>query len=314
MTRGPLPAAPVRPRARSGRRAGTASATGNYMQRFLNEQGFIAVATDWTGPPPPTTPPRALPSRTSTTSHHHRPAPAVARQRDGASARRGRSSARTRPSPSAAARRSTRRARLLLRHLARGIMGTSFLGYSPDCDRGVVNVAGGNWGSLLQRSSNFRGFEFAFRDYLDRVDRRCSSLAQSLFDPSGPDQRRAPPPARPPARHAREARALPVRRRRRAGEQLPRLRHRRPLDADPADVPVAADALRPPTTMGPADLPHHLGRAPHPAPPGTNKPPRPTTAPTAASATSPPSRPRSPASSSPPGASSTPATGPCDPQ
>jgi hypothetical protein len=69
-----------------------------------------------------------------------------------------------------------------------GIMGASFLGYSPDCERAALNVNGGNWSLLMQRSLAWPQLSLFLRvgyrapeDHLLLLD-----LAQSQFDFTDP--------------------------------------------------------------------------------------------------------------------------------
>ncbi len=67
-----------------------------------------------------------------------------------------------------------------------GIMGASLLAYSPDIDRGVIQVGGSAYSLMIQRSVNWDGFFPAIRNaYPDRVDQQLlMALWQPPFDPS----------------------------------------------------------------------------------------------------------------------------------
>ncbi|MHB1845857.1 MAG: hypothetical protein ACYCWW_13605 [Deltaproteobacteria bacterium] len=69
-----------------------------------------------------------------------------------------------------------------------GIMGGTFLAYDPDILRGVLNVPGGNWSLLIQRSLDFAPLAGIFdSSYPDAVDRSLlTSYLQALFDFSDP--------------------------------------------------------------------------------------------------------------------------------
>lgn len=253
---------------------GTASATGNYMQRFLNEQGFIAVATDWTG----------LSSADNATAglaiadFNYLPTITDRLQQSLVNAmvlfRTARAQFAAHEAFAVGGRPALDATRAYYYGISLGgIMGTSLLGYSPDCDRGVVNVAGGNWGLLLQRSSNFRGFEFAFRDYTDRVDRQVLlSLAQSLFDPSDPINA-APHLLRDrlpgtPEKHVLYQYAVD-------DAQVNNLASDTVVRSMqiPLMLPSPRTPFGLPTTMGPADSALTIwDEHPTPAPPGTNEP------------------------------------------
>lgn len=69
-----------------------------------------------------------------------------------------------------------------------GIMGNTTLAYDPDISVGALGVPGGNWGMMIQRSSNWPDFRNIMRqwypDYLDQV--KLIGLTQALFDFSDP--------------------------------------------------------------------------------------------------------------------------------
>jgi pimeloyl-ACP methyl ester carboxylesterase len=164
------------------------AASPSYMQRFLNDQGFIAVATDWTGlsASDNATAAQALADMNYFTTIADRLQQSLINAMVLYRTARAQFSSHMAFAVNGRSSLDSSRAYYYGISLG-GIMGTSFLGYSPDCDRGVVNVAGGNWSMLLQRSSNFRAFEFAFGDYQNRVDRQVIlSLLQSQLDPVDP--------------------------------------------------------------------------------------------------------------------------------
>ena len=167
---------------------GLAADTNNYMQRFLNDQGYIAVATDWAG----LSASDNLTAGLALSDFNYLPTLSDRLQQALVNAmvlyRTARGQFRTHAAFAVNGMPALDTARAYYYGISLGgIMGTSFMGYSPDCERGVLNVAGGNWALLLQRSSNFAAFEFAFGDYENRIDRQVLFvLAQSLFDPSDP--------------------------------------------------------------------------------------------------------------------------------
>jgi hypothetical protein len=67
-----------------------------------------------------------------------------------------------------------------------GIMGASLMAYSPDIERGVLQVGGSAYSLMIQRSSNWNQFFPAIRNaYPDRVDQQLiMALWQPLFDDS----------------------------------------------------------------------------------------------------------------------------------
>lgn len=69
-----------------------------------------------------------------------------------------------------------------------GIMGTTFMAYSPDIMRGVTNVAGSTWSLMFQRSSNWNLFEIIVGSaYPEALDQQLLlALAQSQFDFTDP--------------------------------------------------------------------------------------------------------------------------------
>ncbi len=69
-----------------------------------------------------------------------------------------------------------------------GIMGDSFMAYDPDVTQGVLNVPGGCWSLLLQRSTNWAPLAPIFlSSYPDGVDEALlSAYLQALFDWSDP--------------------------------------------------------------------------------------------------------------------------------
>lgn len=69
-----------------------------------------------------------------------------------------------------------------------GILGTTMTSMHPDLHRMVMNVAGGEWSTLLNRSSDFAPFLAIFNvTYADPFDRQVLfALMQSLWDLSDP--------------------------------------------------------------------------------------------------------------------------------
>jgi hypothetical protein len=67
-----------------------------------------------------------------------------------------------------------------------GIMGMSFMGYSPDVRRGVLQVGGSAYSLMIQRSTNWNQFFPAIRNaYPDRIDQQIvMALWQPMFDRS----------------------------------------------------------------------------------------------------------------------------------
>ena len=154
-----------------------------------------------------------------------------------------------------------------------GIMGTSVMGYSTDLTRGVLNVPGGNWGLLLQRSSNFALYSLAFNDYADTAEQQVLfNLAQSLFDTA--DSINVAPHLLSdrlpgvPEKHLLFQEAV-------NDASVNNLTTE--LLARVGNIPVLLPSPRTPfgltTTMGPADSALTVwDEHPMPAPPGTNQP------------------------------------------
>jgi len=69
-----------------------------------------------------------------------------------------------------------------------GIMGTTFMAYSPDILRGVTNVAGSTWSLMFQRSSNWKFFDLVVGGtYPDPLEQQVLlALAQAQFDFTDP--------------------------------------------------------------------------------------------------------------------------------
>ncbi|MHB1845939.1 MAG: hypothetical protein ACYCWW_14020 [Deltaproteobacteria bacterium] len=69
-----------------------------------------------------------------------------------------------------------------------GIMGDTFMAYDPDITQGVLNVPGGCWSLLLQRSTNWAPLAGLFQaSYPDGVDQALlTAYLQALFDYSDP--------------------------------------------------------------------------------------------------------------------------------
>jgi pimeloyl-ACP methyl ester carboxylesterase len=65
-----------------------------------------------------------------------------------------------------------------------GIMGTSLVAYSPDIEKGVVQVGGSAYSLMIQRSVNWNEFYPAiFNAYPDRIDQQLvMALWQPMFD------------------------------------------------------------------------------------------------------------------------------------
>lgn len=162
--------------------------TNNYVQRFINEQGFVVIATNWTG--------LSFPDITSAihalSDFNYIPAITDQLQQALVNAmvlyRTGRAQFGEHAAFQVSGRATFDPARAYYYGISLGgIMGTSFMGYSPDCARGVLNVPGGNWGLLLQRSSNFALYSLAFNDYESPAEQQVLiNLAQSFFDASDP--------------------------------------------------------------------------------------------------------------------------------
>jgi hypothetical protein len=167
---------------------GGAMDTGNYVQHFINEQGFVVIATNWTGLsfPDVTTAIHAL------SDFNYLPAISDQLQQSLVNAmvlyRTGRAQFGEHAAFQVNGRAAFDPARAYYFGISLGgIMGTAFMGYSPDCRRGVLNVPGANWGLLLQRSSNFALYSLAFNDYENPAEQQVLfNLAQSLFDPADP--------------------------------------------------------------------------------------------------------------------------------
>ncbi len=190
MTRGPLPLIQFG-HGLLGSAAGELGGpmdTGNYMQRFINDQGFVVIATNWTG----------LSFADVTTAIHalsdfnYLPAVTERLQQSLVNAmvlyRTGRAQFGDNPAFQVGGRSAFDPTRAYYYGISLGgIMGTAFMGYSPDCTRGALNVPGGNWSLLLQRSSNFALYSLAFNDYTDSAEQQVLfNLAQSFFDASDP--------------------------------------------------------------------------------------------------------------------------------
>ncbi|MDP3278512.1 MAG: hypothetical protein Q8Q09_25200 [Deltaproteobacteria bacterium] len=69
-----------------------------------------------------------------------------------------------------------------------GIMGTSFLAHDPDCERGVVNVAGSTWSLLFQRNHGWTSFRVPIAMGYPTPDAQqlMLAIAQSFFDTTDP--------------------------------------------------------------------------------------------------------------------------------
>ena len=69
-----------------------------------------------------------------------------------------------------------------------GIMGDTFMAYDPDVINGVLNVPGGNWSLLLERSTDWQPLATIYSGaYPDGVSQAfLSSYIQSFFDYSDP--------------------------------------------------------------------------------------------------------------------------------
>ncbi len=167
---------------------GSAMETNNYLQHFINEQGFVVIATNWTGLsfPDITTAIHAL------SDFNYLPAITDQLQQSLVNAmvlfRTGRAQFGDHAAFQVGGHAAFDPARSYYYGISLGgIMGTSFMGHSPDCTRGVLNVPGGNWGLLLQRSSNFALYSLAFNDYENPAEQQVLfNLAQSLFDAADP--------------------------------------------------------------------------------------------------------------------------------
>ncbi len=88
-----------------------------------------------------------------------------------------------------------------------GIMGDTFMAYDPDVLNGVLNVPGGCWSLLLQRSIDWAPLADVFQAaYTDGVNQMVlSSYLQSLFDYAESHHHRALRAQRAPAGRAHQA-------------------------------------------------------------------------------------------------------------
>ncbi len=66
-----------------------------------------------------------------------------------------------------------------------GVMGSSLMGFSPDLERGVLNVGAAGWSTLFQRSTNWGLFKlFIDGSYPDKIDQQVLlEIMQAHFDP-----------------------------------------------------------------------------------------------------------------------------------
>ncbi len=69
-----------------------------------------------------------------------------------------------------------------------GIQGTTYLALSPDIERGVLNVPGAEWSTMIWRSSDFGAALLVLDQYYpDKLDQQLLvALSQSLWDRSDP--------------------------------------------------------------------------------------------------------------------------------
>ncbi|MEJ7734748.1 MAG: hypothetical protein WKG00_36835 [Polyangiaceae bacterium] len=67
-----------------------------------------------------------------------------------------------------------------------GVMGAVLMGYSPDLERGVLNVGGAGWSLLLQRSTNWALFKLLLDgSYPDKLDQQMViDVIQAYLDPA----------------------------------------------------------------------------------------------------------------------------------
>jgi hypothetical protein len=67
-----------------------------------------------------------------------------------------------------------------------GVMGAVLMGYSPDLQRGVLNVGGAGWSLLMQRSTNWALFKIFLDDsYPDKLDQQMViDVIQAYLDPA----------------------------------------------------------------------------------------------------------------------------------
>ena len=253
---------------------GSAMETDNYMQHFINEQGFVVIATNWTG----------LSFADITTAIHalsdfnYLPAITDPLQQSLVNAlvlfRTGRAQFGDHAAFQVAGHAAFDPTRAYYYGISLGgIMGTSVMGYSTDLTRGVLNVPGGNWGLLLQRSSNFALYSLAFNDYDNTAEQQVLfNLAQSLFDTA--DSINVAPHLLGdrlpgvPAKHLLFQEAVnDAAVNNLTTEMLARV----------GNIPLIIPSPRTPfgltTTMGPADSALTIwDEHPTPAPPGTNQP------------------------------------------
>lgn len=87
-----------------------------------------------------------------------------------------------------------------------GVMGAVLMGYSPDLERGVLNVGGAGWSLLMQRSTNWALFKLILGgSYPDKLDQQMViEVIQAQLDPAdgmtAAPLLSAPLPGNPPKR------------------------------------------------------------------------------------------------------------------
>jgi hypothetical protein len=167
---------------------GLATETTNYMQRLANDQGYVVIATDWTGLSNPDIAMvlSALGDFNRLTQVTERLQQALINAMVLYRTARGSFPADAHFAVAGQPVIDATRSYYMGISLG-GIMGTSFMGYDADCDRGVLNVAGGVWSIMFQRNASWPGYQLALASYPAAATRQyLLALAQVLFDTTDP--------------------------------------------------------------------------------------------------------------------------------
>jgi hypothetical protein len=167
---------------------GDATTPDEYLQRLANDDGFVIFGTDWIGLTQDDLG-RVVEAlgnvnlMTRTTDHLHQ---ALINAMVLFRTARGRFA--TEPAFAIDGRGVVDASRAYFLGISLGaIMGTSFMGYDPDCDRAALNVFGGVWSTLFQRSDGWAALRLAFSAYPRATDQQVLlALTQSVFDPVDP--------------------------------------------------------------------------------------------------------------------------------
>jgi hypothetical protein len=167
-------------------------ASGSYMQRFADERGYALIATDWAGLSKYEGTDAAGSGAAAKALQDINGAPWIGERLQQAIinavvlARTARQAIARDPALFVGGAQVVDDTRIDYYGISLGgVMGSCLMGFSPDLERGVLNVGAAGWSTLFQRSTNWLLFKlFLDVSYPDRVDQQIIlEIMQASLDP-----------------------------------------------------------------------------------------------------------------------------------